>query len=90
MWAVGCIIAEMIAGRPTFPGTSTMNQLERVLEVTGIPSNEDLDSIESPYASTMLESLRPSRRKSWQEMFPKASEDAIDLMRQCFQVRFLW
>lgn len=90
MWAVGCIIAEMIAGRPTFPGTSTVNQLERVLEVTGIPSNEDLDSIESPYASTMLESLRPSRRKSWQEIFPKASEDAIDLMRQCFQVGFLW
>nr|CCA21948.1 mitogenactivated protein kinase putative [Albugo laibachii Nc14] len=85
MWAVGCIIAEMIAGRPTFPGTSTMNQLERVLEVTGIPSNEDLESIESPYASTMLESLRPSRQKTLKELFPQASEDAIDLIRQCFQ-----
>lgn len=27
MWAVGCILGEMLSGRPTFPGTSTMNQV---------------------------------------------------------------
>jgi mitogen-activated protein kinase 15 len=32
MWAVGCILGEMILGKPLFPGNSTMNQLERVLE----------------------------------------------------------
>ena len=29
MWAVGCILGEMLSGRPTFPGTSTMNQVWR-------------------------------------------------------------
>lgn len=29
MWAVGCILGEMLSGRPTFPGTSTMNQVRR-------------------------------------------------------------
>lgn len=27
MWAVGCILGEMLSGRPVFPGTSTMNQV---------------------------------------------------------------
>lgn len=27
MWAVGCILGEMLSGRPTFAGTSTMNQV---------------------------------------------------------------
>ena len=35
MWALGCIIAEMFIGKPLVPGSSTMNQLERVLEITG-------------------------------------------------------
>ena len=25
MWSVGCIYAEMIIGKPLFPGTSTLN-----------------------------------------------------------------
>lgn len=35
MWAVGCILGEMVNGKPLFPGSSTMNQLDRILEVTG-------------------------------------------------------
>lgn len=43
MWSVGCILGEMLIGRPVFPGTSTMNQLEKIIEVTGRPSPEDVD-----------------------------------------------
>jgi mitogen-activated protein kinase 15 len=31
-------LAEMIVGKPVFPGTSTLDQLERVIEITGRPS----------------------------------------------------
>jgi mitogen-activated protein kinase 15 len=54
IWAVGCILGEMINGRPLFPGTSTMNQIERIIEVTGLPHKSDVDSIVSPFAATML------------------------------------
>ena len=66
MWAVGCILGEMLNGRPIFPGTSTMNQLEKILELTGAPSAEDVAIIGSPYARTTLdvgdeaEALSPS------------------------------
>jgi len=73
----------MIVGKPLFPGNSTMNQLERVLEVTGRPSPEDTASMRSPFAATMLDSLPPLRHKSLGELFPTASPEALDLIRRC-------
>lgn len=35
MWSLGCILAELLLGKPFFPGTSTLNQLDRIMEVTG-------------------------------------------------------
>tara|TARA_B110000090_G_C12974707_1_gene290335 strand:- start:8 stop:514 length:507 start_codon:yes stop_codon:yes gene_type:complete len=84
MWAVGVILGEMINGRPVFPGTSTMNQIERIIELTNLPSAEDVESIASPYAGTMLESLPAMNYKLIGEFFPTASTEAIDLLRSCF------
>uniref|UniRef100_A0A7S4B662 Mitogen-activated protein kinase n=1 Tax=Chrysotila carterae TaxID=13221 RepID=A0A7S4B662_CHRCT len=64
MWAVGCIIAEMFIGKPMIPGSSTMNQLEKILQITGPPSAEDVASIESRFAETMLNSIPPPKKLS--------------------------
>lgn len=84
MWAVGTILGEMINGRPVFPGTSVMNQVERVIEVLGIPSREDIDAIASPFTGTMLESLPPMNFKVLDERFPTATSEAVDLIRATF------
>jgi len=85
MWSLGCILGEMLIGKPIFPGVSTMNQLDRILEVTGRPSAEDVASVRSVFAPTMLESLPVSRPKALSEMFPTASAEALDLLRVCLQ-----
>jgi serine/threonine protein kinase len=59
MWAVGCILGEMLLHKPMVPGNSTMNQLERVLEVIGRPTPEDLAAARSPFAATMIDALPP-------------------------------
>ena len=83
IWSVGCIMGEMISDRPIFPGSSTMNQLERIISVTGKPSKADVESIKSPFALTMLESIPPTQKTTLSEIFPKAAQDAIDLMEKC-------
>lgn len=40
MWSLGCILGEMLRGRPLFPGTSTLHQLELILEAIPPPSKE--------------------------------------------------
>jgi len=85
MCSMGCILAELLLGKPVFPGTSTLNQLDRVMEVTGRPSPEDIEAINSNLAQTMLESLPPTKNKRLLDMFPTASDDALDLMKSLLQ-----
>lgn len=58
-------------------------QLEKILESTGKPSPEDVESMKSPFAGTMLESIPPTRQVSLGEAFSGASAQALDLMLQC-------
>ncbi|KAG1668751.1 hypothetical protein FOA52_014297 [Chlamydomonas sp. UWO 241] len=80
MWAAGCILAELLLGKPMFPGSSTMNQLDRIMEFTGRPSQSDTEAIDSPFAATMMESCTVSHAKHLTDMFPRASVDALDLL----------
>lgn len=40
MWSAGCIIAEMAAGVPTFPGDSEIGTIFKIFKVCGTPSEE--------------------------------------------------
>lgn len=83
MWAVGCILGELLGGRPIFPGSSTIDQLERIIQVTGKPSAQDLDAIQSQFASTLLEHLKyPAAPRTLREIYPKAPAEALDLMEK--------
>eukprot|EP01089_Gocevia_fonbrunei_P015354 TRINITY_DN4475_c0_g1_i2.p1 TRINITY_DN4475_c0_g1~~TRINITY_DN4475_c0_g1_i2.p1 ORF type:complete len:270 (-),score=49.18 TRINITY_DN4475_c0_g1_i2:87-896(-) len=85
MWSIGCILGELLGGKPMFPGTSTMNQLTRIVEITGRPSKEDMASIKSDFAATMMESLPQPKKRCLAELFPHASKDALDLLSKLLQ-----
>ncbi|KAL8447007.1 hypothetical protein Emed_004691 [Eimeria media] len=38
IWSVGCIFAEMVNGRPLFPGSNNEDQLHRIFKVLGTPA----------------------------------------------------
>ena len=46
LWSIGCILGELVGGKPMFPGTSTLNQLERIVELVGLPSPSDIESMQ--------------------------------------------
>lgn len=39
IWSVGCIFAEMVNGRPLFPGNTDGDQLQKIFKVLGTPSD---------------------------------------------------
>lgn len=40
MWSLGCIFGEMLLGKPLFPGSSTINQVERIMATLPPPTDE--------------------------------------------------
>lgn len=85
MWSIGCIMGELLGGKPLFAGTSTINQITKIIEVLGDPSPDDIVAINSPFAATMLESCKVNSRKALEDIFPKAAPGAIDLMKKLLQ-----
>jgi hypothetical protein len=47
MWSVGCILAELLGGRPFFKGKDYVDQLNQILQILGIPDEETLSRISS-------------------------------------------
>ena len=84
IWAVGVILGEMMNGKPVFPGTSTMNQIERILELTHLPTESDINAIASPFAPTMLQQLAELKLTSFEELFPSSPPDCVNVMKKCF------
>lgn len=41
LWSVGCIFAEMFRKRPLFQGKSDVDQLSKIFDVVGVPSQEE-------------------------------------------------
>jgi mitogen-activated protein kinase 15 len=58
VWALGCIIAEMFLGKPLLPGTSTVDQLKQIIELTGLPEGNADVIMKSKFATKMLEQFK--------------------------------
>ena len=58
MWSLGCIFGEMLGGKPIFQGSSTLNQLEKICECVGRPTRDEVESMRSPFAATMLDNIK--------------------------------
>ncbi|CCF59563.1 hypothetical protein KAFR_0H01530 [Kazachstania africana CBS 2517] len=47
IWSCGCILAEMITGKPLFPGTNEEEQLKLIFETMGTPNEQSWPGISS-------------------------------------------
>eukprot|EP01138_Halocafeteria_seosinensis_P006698 gb/GECG01006847.1/.p1 GENE.gb/GECG01006847.1/~~gb/GECG01006847.1/.p1 ORF type:complete len:605 (+),score=70.32 gb/GECG01006847.1/:1-1815(+) len=79
MWSIGCILLELILGKPFFPGQNTTNQLNKVFDMIGTPSV-------SPPRHRNLTELPKWKEFSFKEKDPKLSsflekqrESGVDL-----------
>jgi len=56
--------------------------LEKIIELVGRPSPDDVSAIDSPFAATMLESVPGNKPRRFREVFSRrCSADALDLLQ---------
>jgi len=82
VWSVGCILAELLAGKPIFKGRDYVDQLNQILHYLGTPSEDTLRRVGSPRAQDYIRSLPIKPRVPFATLFPRANPLAIDLLSQ--------
>ncbi len=88
IWSTACILGEMIRSRPLLAGVSTMNQIEKILEITGMPADDDVEEMDSPFAFAMLASVSIFKHSKLSSLLRcEASSDEVDLMKQMMRFK---
>ncbi|KAF8448677.1 kinase-like domain-containing protein [Boletus edulis BED1] len=86
VWSVGCILAELLGGKPIYKGRDYVDQLNQILHYLGTPSEDTLRRVGSPRAQDYIRSLPIKPRVPFATLYPHANPLAIDLLSQllCF------
>nr|XP_006635985.1 PREDICTED: mitogen-activated protein kinase 15 [Lepisosteus oculatus] len=83
MWSIGCILGEMLLGKALFPGTSTINQIERIMSAIPPPIHEDIYSIKSDYGASVIQRMLSRSRIPLEDLLPPSvPPDALDLLQK--------
>lgn len=80
LWSLGCIISEMILGRPLFSGITSIDQLVRIIHVLGTPTEEQMREMNPSHTDVNFPNLQA---KDLKKVFPcNTPELAIRLVMQ--------
>ncbi|KAL5104177.1 Mitogen-activated protein kinase 15 [Taenia crassiceps] len=87
LWSLGCILGEMLLGKPLFPGGSALDQLECIITTMPHPlTHQDVTCIRSPYGARILSQASLKYRKPVTAMFSAtADRNGIKLMGRLLQ-----
>ncbi|CAM5106685.1 unnamed protein product [Eretmochelys imbricata] len=86
VWAIGCLVTEMLTGEPLFPGDSDIDQLYHIMKCLGnlTPRHQELFYKNPLFAGVRLPEIKevePLERR-----YPKLSAAVLDLTKKCLQI----
>ncbi|XP_064795730.1 mitogen-activated protein kinase 12b [Oncorhynchus masou masou] len=82
IWSVGCIMAEMLLGKPLFKGNDHLDQLKEIMKITGTPTADFVTKLQSQDAKNYIRSLPKVPKKDLHFIFSKASSDAVCVLER--------
>ncbi|GAU12821.1 hypothetical protein TSUD_73080 [Trifolium subterraneum] len=82
IWSIGCIFAEMLTGRPLFPGKNVVHQLDIMTDLLGTPPPESIARIRNEKARRYLNSMRKKQPVPLSQKFPNIDPLALRILER--------
>ncbi|XP_050933721.1 mitogen-activated protein kinase 12 isoform X1 [Lates calcarifer] len=82
IWSAGCIMAEMLLGKPLFKGSDHLDQLREIMKITGTPTADFVLKLQSQDAKNYIRNLPKVPKKDLHSVFSKASSNAVCVLEK--------
>ncbi|KAJ0244432.1 Shaggy-related protein kinase gamma [Hirschfeldia incana] len=83
VWSAGCVLAELLLGKPLFPGESRVDQLVEIVKVLGTPTREEIKCMNPNYTEFKFPQIKAH---PWHKTFHKRMPpEAVDLVSRLLQ-----
>lgn len=64
IWSLGCVLGELLIGKPLFAGDTSVDQLVKIIKILGTPTRQQMEAMNHDYGAFRFPDVRPKDWKS--------------------------